>query len=280
MEPHPPSNRMLHATSPDLVTWTLHGPAARGWGTGRLRRLRDRRLRHHGARGPLVHGPPGQALSVRQPALRTGRLRRPLSLEQVARRRLVHLHTRTRAGRGGRNRACWSARAPSSSEHEGRYLMYYSSENRWGDSCIALATSKDMVHWEDEGPFHHRPKNREPAPGTFWDSSVPRVVEHGGRYYLFVMFFWGLQYAVGDDPLPLRALAGPRALARGLDLHRRRGPLVHHPRLSALWQAVHHGQVSGASQGSLHRGPCVERRRPGARGPGKRAGVSRRGARR
>ena len=79
--------------------------------------------------------------------------------------------------------------------------MHYSSETKWGDSCIALATSKDMVHWEDEGPFisEHRPNPNNPVQGPS-GFEVPRVVENHGKYYLFVMNFWGLQYAVGDDP--------------------------------------------------------------------------------
>ena len=101
---------------------------------------------------------------------------------------------------GWQEQGVLECKGPFAFEHDGRYLMYYSSENRWGDSCIALAASKDMVDWEDEGPFITAQRIQNPilGPSGF---ECPRVVEHGGRYYLFVMFFWGLQYAVGDDPL-------------------------------------------------------------------------------
>ena len=29
---------------------------------------------------------------------------------------------------------------------------------------------------------------------------VPRVIMHDGKYYIFVLNFWGTQYASGDDP--------------------------------------------------------------------------------
>ena len=94
--------------------------------------------------------------------------------------------------------------------HEGRFLMYFVCQNRWGDSCLALAESTDLLHWEDRGPLMtvHRIENPLQVPSGF---EVPRVVVHDGRYYLFVMNFWGLQYASGNDPFhfgPWRVL-GP-----------------------------------------------------------------------
>ena len=54
---------------------------------------------------------------------------------------------------GWQEQAVIECKGPFIFRHEERYLMYYSSESRRHDSCIALATSEDMVHWEDEGPF-------------------------------------------------------------------------------------------------------------------------------
>ena len=94
--------------------------------------------------------------------------------------------------------------------HEGRFLMYFVCQNNWGDSCIALAESKDLFHWEDRGPLItvHRVKNPVQGPSGF---EVPTVVKHDNRYYLFVMNFWGLEYAVGDDPFHFgpRRVLGP-----------------------------------------------------------------------
>ena len=83
--------------------------------------------------------------------------------------------------------------------YEGRFLMYFVCQNRWGDSCIALAESEDLVHWEDRGPLmiFQRIENSLQGPSGF---EVPRVIMHDGRYYIFVMNFWGLQYASSDDP--------------------------------------------------------------------------------
>ena len=83
--------------------------------------------------------------------------------------------------------------------YEDRFLMYFVSQNRWGDSCLALAESEDLVHWEDRGPLmtFQRIENKLQGPSGF---EVPRVFERDGRYYIFVMNFWGTQYASGDDP--------------------------------------------------------------------------------
>ena len=198
MEPHPPSNRMLHATSPDLLTWTLHGPVVEAGGPGDCDayEIGDCAIAEHEGRWYMVH----QARPYR-----SGSRRFALAVSDD----LYHwdklpgdgssIFTPHPSWSGWREQGVLECKGPFVFPHEGRYLMYYSSENRWGDSCIALATSKDMVHWEDEGPFitTHRTENPIQGPSGF---ECPRVVEHGGRYYMFVMHFWGLQYAVGDDP--------------------------------------------------------------------------------
>ena len=98
--------------------------------------------------------------------------------------------------------------------YEDRFLMYFVSQNRWGDSCLALAESEDLVHWEDRGPLmtFQRIENKLQGPSGF---EVPRVFERDGRYYIFVMNFWGTQYASGDDPLPLWRVG--RCWVRGTD---------------------------------------------------------------
>ena len=33
-----------------------------------------------------------------------------------------------------------------------------------------------------------------------WGFETPRAVQHDGKVYMFAMYFYGLQYTVGDDP--------------------------------------------------------------------------------
>ncbi len=94
--------------------------------------------------------------------------------------------------------------------HGGVYLMYYSSRTNAGDGVVAVATSDDLIHWEDRGPVVTTPWRVSDTigPGGF---EVPRVVEHDGKFYFFALNFWGLEYAVGDDPFHFgeRRVLGP-----------------------------------------------------------------------
>ena len=94
--------------------------------------------------------------------------------------------------------------------HDGAFLMYYPSRTKAGDSAIAVARSDDLICWEDQGPVVTTPwrANDVVGPSGF---EVPRVVVHDGKFYLFALNFWGLEYAIGDDPFhfgPARVL-GP-----------------------------------------------------------------------
>jgi predicted GH43/DUF377 family glycosyl hydrolase len=55
------------------------------------------------------------------------------------------------------------------------FLMYTMVQMKDGKGAIALASSKDLVTWEDHGP----------ALITFREPESPRVFEHNGTYYMF-----------------------------------------------------------------------------------------------
>ena len=83
--------------------------------------------------------------------------------------------------------------------HQDRFIMYYSCRNKHGDSCVAVASSEDLMHWQDDGPVVTTRWINDPliGPAGFEE---PRVVQREGKFYLFTSYFWGWQYAIGDDP--------------------------------------------------------------------------------
>ena len=83
--------------------------------------------------------------------------------------------------------------------HENGFLIHYSTRNRHGKGCVAVAVSDDLLRWEDGGPVvttDWKPHD-DVGPAGF---EVPRVIAHGGKFYLFAMNFFGYQYAIGDTP--------------------------------------------------------------------------------
>lgn len=60
--------------------------------------------------------------------------------------------------------------------HDGEFLLYTMVEMKDGKGAIALASSKDAVHWEDHGPA---------LITAFGDPESPRVFEHNGTFYMF-----------------------------------------------------------------------------------------------
>lgn len=90
-----------------------------------------------------------------------------------------------------------------------RYLLYYTATMADGRPCIALATSQDLLHWDDLGPTYI-----EDDP-SYNRCESAYLVEHDGRYYLFYSAKGGPQskghapdsfdhfdivYLVSDDP--------------------------------------------------------------------------------
>jgi len=52
-----------------------------------------------------------------------------------------------------------SCRDPHVLEHDGRVWMCYTANTRYGESCIALTSTTDLVHWEDHGPILIGPRD-------------------------------------------------------------------------------------------------------------------------
>lgn len=83
--------------------------------------------------------------------------------------------------------------------YQDRFILYYCTYNKRGDDCIGVASSQDLIHWQDDGPIITTQGIPDPLVGPS-GFEVPRVIERNGKFYLFVLYFWGWQYAIGDDP--------------------------------------------------------------------------------
>ena len=89
------------------------------------------------------------------------------------------------------------------------YILYYVAQLRRnpakgtydGDySCIAAATSRDLVHWVDRGPLVVRKSLGTEANDRAHPES-PCVIKREGIYYLFWTSGNGTRYVFGNDPL-------------------------------------------------------------------------------
>ncbi len=198
-----------HAASDDLLIWTRQDPALRRGGPGDCdaREIADSCVVEHRGRWYMVYQcTPSRAASRRFALAVSDDLWRWEKLPGDG----SHIFTPAPSWSGWTEEGVLECKAPWVIRHEGRFLMYFNGENRWGDSCIALAESADLLHWEDRGPLitTRRIENPIQGPSGF---EAPRIVVRDGKFYLFVMHFWGLQYAIGDDPFhfgPWQAL-GP-----------------------------------------------------------------------
>ena len=198
-----------HATSDDLVVWTKQEPILRSGAPGDCdaQEIADRCVVEHEGRWYMVYQCTPSLGASRRFAL-------AVSDDLWHWEKLPgdgsHVFTPDPGWSGWTEEGVLECKDPWIIRHEGRFLMYFSCQNRWGDSCLALAESEDLVHWEDRGPLMtvHRIENPVQGPSAF---EVPRVVMHDGKYYLFVMNFWGLEYAVSDDPFHFgpRRVLGP-----------------------------------------------------------------------
>ena len=91
---------------------------------------------------------------------------------------------------------------------DGRFHMYYICQKlvepvdepmKQTHTGINVATSTDLVHWEDHGAVVEDRWITNPMFGP-WGFEAPRAVQHDGKIYMFAMYFYGLRYTVGDDP--------------------------------------------------------------------------------
>ncbi len=89
-----------------------------------------------------------------------------------------------------------------------QFLLYYTAITREGRACVALATSTDLLNWQDCGPCYVA-EDLTPCESS-------NVQEMGGRYYLFFgghVEHWS--YVVSDNPWRWPAQR-PRPVGKGI----------------------------------------------------------------
>jgi predicted GH43/DUF377 family glycosyl hydrolase len=70
------------------------------------------------------------------------------------------------------------------------FLMFTMVTTKEGKGAIALASSKDLLKWEDLGP----------AVTLFKEPESPRVFEHGGKFYMFATSAYGKKLLRAANP--------------------------------------------------------------------------------
>jgi sucrose-6-phosphate hydrolase SacC (GH32 family) len=188
-----------HATSDDLLTWTIQEPILHAGGPGCCDEFEvgDATIVRHEGRWIMLYtaGPKRPASRVLSGAV-SGDL----------------WHWEKLPGDGTeifRPDLSWSAWKPVGDSqsckdpwilpHEDRFFMVYISQTPDDQSCVALAESTDLVTWEDRGPIVQRPWQRHDllGPGGF---EVPRLFFRNGRFILMALWVSGTVYAVSDTP--------------------------------------------------------------------------------
>lgn len=101
-----------------------------------------------------------------------------------------------------------SCRDPHLLRVDDQFLLYYTAITKQGRACVALATSRNLVDWQDCGPCYSA-QDLTPCESS-------NVQEMGGRYYLFFgghVEHWA--YVVSDTPWSWPAQQ-PRPVASGI----------------------------------------------------------------
>lgn len=75
-------------------------------------------------------------------------------------------------------------------EYGDEFLLFTMVTSKEGKGAIALASSKNLVDWEDLGP----------AVTTFKEPESPRVFEHNGNFYMFISSAHGKQLLRAMNP--------------------------------------------------------------------------------
>ena len=70
------------------------------------------------------------------------------------------------------------------------FLMFTMVTTKEGKGAISLASSKNLLEWEDLGP----------AVTLFKEPESPRVFEHGGKFYMFATSAFGKELLRASDP--------------------------------------------------------------------------------
>ncbi|HOL22464.1 MAG TPA: family 43 glycosylhydrolase [bacterium] len=104
--------------------------------------------------------------------------------------------------------AFWDKNSPCSCRdphiiYEKKYgfLMYYVADMKKDPtlSCIAVAFSDDLIHWQDAGPVLIRKHSF--YEGTVCKTESPCVIKYEDRYYLFYRHGNGTKFSISDTPL-------------------------------------------------------------------------------
>ncbi|MCE7934083.1 MAG: hypothetical protein DYG96_05765 [Chlorobi bacterium CHB2] len=92
------------------------------------------------------------------------------------------------------------------------YIMYFVARLREDSakgradqefSCVAAATSPDLLNWTDRGPVLVRRTNGYDA-FTYMHPESPCVIKKDGLYYLFYKSGSGMRYVISETPLDFR----------------------------------------------------------------------------
>ena len=200
IRPGRPKPSFDHATSEDLLTWTHHGPVVEAGDPGDCdaHEVGDGCIIEHEGRWHLVY-------HCRPTVSSTRRFAMAVSDDLWNWTKLpgdgspTFIPDRELSGWREEGIGLQIGKDPSIIYQDGKYHMYYVGLPAQTHTSINVATSTDLVHWEDHGPVieDRRIENPLSGPGGF---ECPRAVQHDGKVYLFAMYFYGLQYTVGDDP--------------------------------------------------------------------------------
>ena len=198
-----------HATSEDLLTWTHHGTVLEAGGSGDCDayEVGDGCIIEHEGRWhlfyqarPYLGASRRFAMAVSDDLWSWSKLPGDGSPTFIPDRELS----------GWREEGVMECKDPSIIYQDGTYYMYYCCRKlvepvideleRQTRAGINLATSTDLIHWEDHGPviLDKYNWNLLAGPPGF---ETPRAVQLDGKVYMFARHFpGGLHYTVGDDP--------------------------------------------------------------------------------
>ena len=200
-------NSNHHATSEDLLTWTHHGSVLEHGGPGDCDayELSDGCIvRHEGRWYLLYNARPYLGASRRFGMAVSDDLWSWTKLPGDGSAWFIPDPEVT----GWREEGMMECKDPTIIYRDGTYYLYYVYQKmvepfddplKQTHTGINVATSTDLVDWEDHGAVAEDRWITNPVCGP-WGYEAARAVQHDGKIYLFAMYYQGLQYTVGDDP--------------------------------------------------------------------------------